>query len=88
MALLLKKDARRSISQGLGHLGPDDTQNASTLNNEMLQNQHDSNKSEANQHSYFILGIAQPMIPFSRRDEKTSNKQEQPGMQFTIRKSA
>jgi hypothetical protein len=32
---LLKKDARRSISQGLGHLGPDDTQNISTLNNEM-----------------------------------------------------
>jgi hypothetical protein len=57
-AVLLKKDARRSISQGLGHLGPDDTQNASTLNNEMLQNQHDSNKSEANQHGYLILGIS------------------------------
>jgi hypothetical protein len=25
----------------------------------------------------------QPMIPFSRREEETSNKQEQPGMQFT-----
>jgi hypothetical protein len=35
---LLKKDARRSISQGLSHLGSDDTQNASTLNNKMLQN--------------------------------------------------
>jgi hypothetical protein len=59
----LEKDARRSISQGLGHLGPDDTQNASTLNNKMLQNQHDSNKSEANQHGYLIPGIS-PSSPF------------------------